>query len=179
MTANGKAAWVIVAGLVTVIVLGYVRPARTAEARELTPAAAYWMQRARAAEQRAARLASQVKVARAEAKVARRSVGSPSPLVAIRQVFGPTADRAIRVAYCETAGTLSATAANPTDRHSDGSLGSWGLFQIGSVHRERGESVAAFRARMFDPLANARMAYRLSDGGRSFSSAWRTCGAGL
>jgi hypothetical protein len=148
------------------------------EARELTPAAAYWMHRARAAEDRAARLAGVLAEARAAAK-ARRVVHAPSPVAAIRLVFGPAADRAIRVAYCETAGTLSATAANPTDRHSDGSLGSWGLFQIGSVHREPGESVAAFRARMFNPLANARMAYRLSDGGRSFSAAWRTCGAGL
>lgn len=151
---------------------------RGVEARELTPAAAYWMQRARAAEARAERLAGVLAEARAAAK-ARRVAASPSPVAAIRLVFGPTADRAIRVAYCETAGTLSPSAANWTDRHSDGSLGSWGLFQIGSVHRAPGESIAAFRSRMFDPVQNARMAYRLSDGGRSFARDWRTCGAGL
>jgi len=159
-------------------VLAFTRPTRAADQRELTPAASYWMKRARAAEARSVQLAGVLAEARAAAK-ARKVVVAPSPVAAIRLVFGPQADRAIRVAYCETAGTLSATAANPTDLHSDGSRGSWGLFQIGSVHRQPGESVAAFRARMFDPVQNARMAYRLSDGGRSFAGAWRSCGAGL
>ncbi len=178
MTGYSKAASVIVLGLVTVIVLGYVMPMQAPAQPELTPAASYWMKRARAAEARSVQLAGVLAEARAAAK-ARKVAAAPSPVAAIRLVFGPAADRAIRVAYCETAGTLSPTAANLTDRHSDGSRGSWGLFQIGSVHREQGESVAAFRARMFDPVQNARMAYRLSDGGRSFARDWRTCGAGL
>lgn len=52
-------------------------------------------------------------------------------------------------------------AENLEDRHADGSRGSWGLFEIGSLWRRHGETVAHFRARMLDPLANAREARRL------------------
>ena len=95
-----------------------------------------------------------------------------SSIAAIRAVFpAATENAAIRVARCES--RLYARAANWRDRHSDGSRGSFGLFQIGALHRARGESVAAFARRMFDPVANARVAYRLSRGGRN----WRpwTC----
>lgn len=153
-------------------------PAAIEEQKVDMAAAQFWMKRARVAEARADRLADSLAKKRAEEKVHHRSVKLTS-IAAIRQVFGSEAERAIRVARCETGGTLSPTAANPADRHSDGSLGSWGLFQIGSVHRKPGESIQAFKVRMFDPVQNAQMAFRISDGGRSFASAWRTCGAGL
>jgi len=178
MSPSAKLLVALVALTVVAGVLAFTRPTRAADQRELTPAASYWMKRARAAEARSVQLAGVLAEARAAAK-ARRVTVAPSPVAAIRMVFGSAADRALRVARCETGGTLSATAANPSDRHSDGSLGSWGLFQIGSIHRAPGESVAAFRQRMFDPVANAQAAYRLSDGGRSFAGPWRTCGAGL
>lgn len=94
---------------------------------------------------------------------------------AIRQVFGARAPAAIRVARCETGNTFYARSANWTDRHSDGSRGSFGLFQIGALHRRAGESVAAFARRMFDPVANSRVAYRMSRGGTRWSPAWRRC----
>jgi hypothetical protein len=90
-------------------------------------------------------------------------------VAAIRLVFpAATEDAAIRVARCETGGTFNARAANWGDRHSDGSRGSFGIFQIGALHRSRGESVAAFARRMFDPIANSRLAYRLSRGGTNW-----------
>jgi hypothetical protein len=52
-------------------------------------------------------------------------------------------------------------AANWTDVHSDGSRGSFGLFQIGAVHRRAGESPHSFARRMFDAAANARLAHVL------------------
>jgi hypothetical protein len=63
---------------------------------------------------------------------------------------------AIRVATCETGGTL--------DPHARGSLGERGLFQIHPVHfgwlNER---------RLYEPRYNARAAFRLSRGGRDWS----------
>lgn len=77
------------------------------------------------------------------------------------QVFtGWKCEPAMRVVKCETGGTYNPRAANWTDRHSDGSRGSFGLFQTGALHRASGESVAAFSRRMFNPWANARLAYR-------------------
>lgn len=55
-------------------------------------------------------------------------------------------------------------AANWSDRHSDGSRGSFGLLQIGAVHRRSGESVASFARRMFDPAENARLGHALYRG---------------
>lgn len=91
----------------------------------------------------------------------------PSAIAAIRQVFGARSAAAVRVARCETGGTFNPRAANWSDRHSDGSRGSFGLFQIGALHRDKrhGETVSAFARRMFDPIANSRFAYRLSRGG--------------
>jgi hypothetical protein len=105
------------------------------------------------------------------------SAGRAESLRAIRLVFRSRAPAAIRVASCETGGTFDARAANWSDRHSDGSRGSFGLFQIGALHRDkgRGESVAAFARRMFDPVANSRVAYRMSRGGtrwRAWSCRW-------
>ena len=80
---------------------------------------------------------------------------------AICSVFkGQKCGPAIRVATCETGGTL--------DPHSRGAAGERGLFQIHPIHfnwlNER---------RLYEPLYNIRVAYRLSRGGTS----WRpwTC----
>jgi hypothetical protein len=67
---------------------------------------------------------------------------------------------AIRVATCETGGTL--------DPHARGRAGERGLFQIHPVHFGWVDE-----ARLWQPLYNARIAYRLSRGGRSWR-AW-TC----
>jgi hypothetical protein len=56
---------------------------------------------------------------------------------------------------------LDPRAVNWADMHSDGSRGSFGLFQIGAVHRRAGEPVARFALRMFRPLPNAREALEL------------------
>jgi hypothetical protein len=78
----------------------------------------------------------------------------------ICQVFGSRCGPAIRVATCETGGTL-----NP---HSRGSAGERGLFQIHPVHFGRLREWL-----LWQPLYNARVAYILSKGGRDWS-AW-TC----
>ena len=89
-----------------------------------------------------------------------------TPRAAICQVFRPCAP-ALRVAACESAGW------RPGERlrfytYALGAAGERGLFQIHPVHfgwlNEQ---------RLFDPLYNARIAYRLSRGGTS----WRhwTC----
>jgi hypothetical protein len=69
----------------------------------------------------------------------------------IRTVFGPTAWAALRVAYCETGGTMSAYARNQ-------SSGAAGLFQLMPFHW-----LGKFNP--YDPWANSRYAYRLSSGG--------------
>ena len=79
---------------------------------------------------------------------------------AIRQVFGVRAPAAIRVASCETGGTF--------DPRALGRAGERGIFQIHPVHF----SWASPR-RLFEPLYNARVAFRLSRGGTSWR-AW-TC----
>lgn len=77
---------------------------------------------------------------------------------AIRQVFGARAPAAIRVARCETGGTFYARAVG---RH-----GERGLFQIHPVHFSWAQP-----SRLFDPVWNSRVAYRLSRGGTSWR-AW-------
>ena len=77
-----------------------------------------------------------------------------SSSVAIRQVFpSATEDAAIRVARCESR----------LNRWAVGRAGERGLFQIHPIHfywmDER---------RLFDPVYNARIAYRLSRGGTSW-----------
>ena len=78
---------------------------------------------------------------------------------AVCQVFTPCAP-AMRVVRCETGGTY--------DARARGGAGERGLFQIHPVHfgwvDER---------RLYEPLYNARIAYRLSRGGTSWR-AW-TC----
>lgn len=71
------------------------------------------------------------------------------------------------VGYVESGFNPFAT--NGRDRHSDGSVGSFGWPQIGALHRARGESVAAFRRRMYDPVQAAEQAWRLSERGTDFS----------
>jgi hypothetical protein len=56
---------------------------------------------------------------------------------------------------------LNPRAANYTDSNG----GSYGLFQINGVHRWRGESLQAFRYRMWNPVANVKQAVRLARGG--------------
>lgn len=78
--------------------------------------------------------------------------------IAICHVFGSRCAAAVRVARCES----------HLNRYALGSAGERGLFQIHPVHfgwvDER---------RLFEPYYNARIAYRLSRGGRTWR-AW-TC----
>lgn len=79
---------------------------------------------------------------------------SLSPQSAIAQVFGPYANEALRVSYCETGGTYSTSASN----------GQYlGLFQMGDYARSRyGHSSTA--------LGQARAAYAyFVDSGRDWS----------
>jgi len=94
---------------------------------------------------------------------------------AIRQAFGtgPTAGCFMAIADRETGHTFDPRAANWNDRHSDGSRGSFGLFQIGALWRDRGETVQHFARRMFDPRAAARLARRLFD--RYGVQPWGSC----
>lgn len=74
---------------------------------------------------------------------------------------GPTGACFWRIAWRES--RLHPDAANWTDRHADGSRGSFGLLGIGALWRRPGETVRHFAQRMFDPEANARLAHRLYD----------------
>lgn len=61
---------------------------------------------------------------------------------------------------------LNPRAENKTDSHYDGRLGyyikgSFGLFQIGALHRNDNETVEQFRIRMFNPIQNINIAYKL------------------
>lgn len=67
----------------------------------------------------------------------------------------------LSIAKRETGGTYNPRAANYADHHSDGSYGSFGLLQIGAIHRSHGETIAAFMRRMFVPEANARVGHAL------------------
>jgi hypothetical protein len=90
-----------------------------------------------------------------------RGTAEPPVVTAIRHEFGTG-----RLAGCFTAiawreSRYNARAANWTDRHADGSRGSFGLFQIGALWRQPGESVAAFARRLYDPAASAALAHRI------------------
>ena len=78
---------------------------------------------------------------------------------AICQVFGPRCAQALEVARCETGGTFTPGSSAAGER---------GLFQIHPVHFGW-----LNETRLFEPVYNARIAYRLSRGGTS----WRhwTC----
>ena len=67
----------------------------------------------------------------------------------------------LSVARRETGGTFDPRAANWSDRHSDGSYGSFGLFQIGAIHRATDEPIMAFARRMFRLRENVAVAHRL------------------
>jgi Lysozyme like domain len=75
---------------------------------------------------------------------------------AVCEVFGARCGLALRVASCETGGTL--------DARAQGSAGERGIFQIHPTHfgwiDER---------RLWHPAYNAWIAYRLSRGGRDWS----------
>lgn len=75
----------------------------------------------------------------------------------VRHVFGPRAPYALRIVRCETGGTMSPRATG------DGGT-SLGIFQIHyTVHPWVNPS------RLFDPLYNARMAWRLSRHGTDWT----------
>jgi hypothetical protein len=85
----------------------------------------------------------------------------PRVVTAIRQEFGTgwLGDCFTAIAWRES--RYHARAANWTDRHADGSRGSFGALGIGALWRRPGESVSAFAARMYDPAANAALAHRI------------------
>lgn len=84
-----------------------------------------------------------------------------SSTAAIRQVFpASTEGAAIRVARCESR----------LDRFAVGRAGERGLFQIHPIHFSWAQP-----RRLFDPVWNSRIAYRLSRGGttwRHWSCRW-------
>ena len=86
------------------------------------------------------------------------SASALGPRAAIRSVFGRYAGSALSVAYCETGGTM--------DPRARGRAGERGLFQIHPIHFSWLDE-----RRLFEPLYNARIAFRLSRGGRDWD-AW-------
>lgn len=83
---------------------------------------------------------------------------SPTPRAAICQTFRPCSP-ALHVARCES----------HLDRFAVGSAGERGLFQIHPVHFGWAKP-----RRLFESLYNARVAFRLSRGGRDWSAwSWR------
>ena len=85
----------------------------------------------------------------------------PAVVSAIRAEFGAGELGGCFVGIAWRESRYNPRAANWTDRHADGSRGSFGALQIGALWRRRGESVPAFARRMFDPAANARLAHRI------------------
>lgn len=79
----------------------------------------------------------------------------------ILSVFGSGSLGRTMVCIARRESHLHAWAFNGRDHHSDGSWGSTGLFQIGTLWRNRGESPAHFIRRMKNPWANARAARAL------------------
>ena len=70
------------------------------------------------------------------------------------------------VCIADRESNLEHDAWNRTDKHWDNRLGyyiygSFGLFQLGALHRRDYESVTAFRIRMFQPKENVQRAYEL------------------
>jgi hypothetical protein len=85
----------------------------------------------------------------------------PAALAAIRREFGTGQLAGCMAAIAWRESRLDPKAANWTDRHADGSRGSFGLFQIGALWRREGETAAAFARRMAWPAANAALAHRI------------------
>ena len=80
----------------------------------------------------------------------------------IRAEFGARLTPCVlSIARRETGGTFDPRAANWTDRHSDGSRGSFGLLQIGALHRRATETVVTFARRMFIAQENVRLGHVL------------------
>lgn len=102
-----------------------------------------------------------------------RGAREPAVVTAIRQEFGTGALGGCMVAIAWRESRYNPRAANWTDRHSDGSRGSFGALQIGALWRNKNETVQAFAARMFDPVQNARLAKRIYD--RYGSAPWGGC----
>lgn len=92
------------------------------------------------------------------------SVTRPASSAAICQVFSPCGP-ALRVAACESTGWRPGQPLR-FNRRAVGSAGERGLFQIHPVHFGW-----VNEARLFEPLYNARIASRLSRGGRDWG-AW-------
>ena len=82
-------------------------------------------------------------------------------VAAIAREFGTGPLGGCMLHLAERESGLDPHAANWSDHHSDGSRGSFGLFQIGALWRARGEPVLAFARRMFDAAANAALAHRI------------------
>jgi len=93
--------------------------------------------------------------------VAAEAHSRPPATAVIRAEFGtgPLAGCFTAIAWRES--RYDPSAANWTDRHADGSRGSFGLFGIGALWRRPGETVDGFARRMRDPATNARLAHRL------------------
>jgi len=87
------------------------------------------------------------------------AAGGGSSSSMIRAEFGPAGPCMVHVAWRES--RLNPRAVNWADHHSDGSRGSFGLFQIGALWRRAGESVDSFYHRMIRPRANVRLAHVL------------------
>ena len=81
-------------------------------------------------------------------------------------------ENAMRVVECESG--FNQWAANLRDRHSDGSVGSYGYFQVGALWRHDPE-VKGNVNRLYLPWTNARVAYRIWK--RQGWWAWRNCAA--
>jgi hypothetical protein len=98
----------------------------------------------------------------------------PAAITAIRHEFGtgPLAGCMVAIAYRES--RYQPRAANWTDRHADGSRGSFGVMQIGALWRRPGESVAHFAARMFNPYENVKLARQIYR--RYGTGPWGGCG---
>ena len=90
------------------------------------------------------------------AVVADAQAGRAQARAAICSVFGARCQLALEVARCETGGTFYS--------RSVGDAGERGLFQIHPVHFGW-----VNESRLFEPLYNARIAFRLSHGGRDWS----------
>jgi hypothetical protein len=108
-----------------------------------------------------AALAAIVLLAVAEQARGDRSSRAREVVNAITREFGagPTGACFWRIAWRES--RLDPHAANLTDRHADGSRGSFGALEIGALWRRHGETVDHFAHRMFDPAQNARLAHEL------------------
>lgn len=143
-----KAAHAVPAGIgvlaLVAIALGLVKQAPAADTKERTPAAAYWMTRARNAEHRAAHAERTARTATTRATAARRALTARSSslealrLAATASSSDPAEQQAMyrtlyRLAACESTGTvpapqpptprvLDARAKNPTGEHAAGLL---------------------------------------------------------